>query len=39
VTAVKPGFGNIDNPTLNHWFDVTAFALPPWGFQGIAGRN
>ena len=39
VNAVKPGFGNISNPTPTHWFDVTAFALPPNGFQGNAGRN
>ncbi len=39
VNAVKPGFGNISNPTVNHWYDVTAFALPPNGFQGNAGRN
>jgi hypothetical protein len=39
VNAVKPGFGKLDNPTINHWFDVSAFALPPNGFQGNAGRN
>jgi hypothetical protein len=39
VIAVKPGFGNISNPTVNHWYDVSAFALPPNGFQGNAGRN
>jgi len=39
VNAVKPGFGNISNPTVNHWYDPTAFALPASGFQGNAGRN
>jgi hypothetical protein len=39
VIAVKPGFGAISNPAVNHWFDVSAFALPPNGFQGNAGRN
>jgi Carboxypeptidase regulatory-like domain/TonB-dependent Receptor Plug Domain/TonB dependent receptor len=39
VVAVKPGFGKLDNPTVNHWYDVSAFALPAAGFQGNAGRN
>jgi hypothetical protein len=39
VNAVKPGFGNIDNHTVNHWYDPTAFVLPAAGFQGNAGRN
>jgi len=39
VNSVTPGFGNIDNPTVNHWYDKTAFALPTPGFQGNAGRN
>ena len=39
VNAVKPGFGNLSNPTPNMWYDKTAFALPPIGFQGNAGRN
>jgi hypothetical protein len=39
VNSVASGFGNIDNHTVNHWFDKTAFALPPAGFQGNAGRN
>lgn len=39
VNAVKPGFGRLENPTPNRWFDVSAFALPPRGFQGNAGRN
>ncbi|PWT99325.1 MAG: hypothetical protein C5B51_27395 [Terriglobia bacterium] len=39
VNSVKAGFGNIDNPTVNHWYDPTAFALAPSGFQGNAGRN
>ena len=39
VNAVKPGFGNLSNPAPNMWYDKTAFALPPIGFQGNAGRN
>ena len=39
VNSVAPGFGNLDNPTVNRWFDKTAFALPLSGFQGNAGRN
>ena len=39
VNSVMPGFGNIDNHTVNHWYDKTAFALPAGGFQGNAGRN
>jgi hypothetical protein len=27
------------NPTPNLWFNPAAFALPPNGFQGTAGRN
>ncbi len=39
VDAVKPGYGNIDNPTVTHWFDVNAFKPAAAGFQGNAGRN
>jgi hypothetical protein len=39
VNSVAPGFGNIDNPTVNRWFDKSAYALPAPGFQGTAGRN
>jgi Carboxypeptidase regulatory-like domain/TonB-dependent Receptor Plug Domain len=39
VDAVKPGYGNIDNPTVTHWFDTTAYNVPALGFQGNAGRN
>jgi hypothetical protein len=39
VDVVKPGYGNIDNPTVTHWFDVSAFKTAPAGFQGNAGRN
>jgi hypothetical protein len=39
VDAVKPGFGNLADPTVNHWFDTSAFKLPASGFQGNAGRN
>jgi hypothetical protein len=31
--------GNIDNPTPDHWFDPTAYVVPPAGTQGTAGRN
>jgi hypothetical protein len=31
--------GNIDNPTPDHWFDPTAYVVPPAGTQGSAGRN
>jgi hypothetical protein len=39
VDAVKPGYGNIDNPTVTHWFDLTAYKVASAGFQGNAGRN
>ena len=29
----------MSDPTVNHWFDVTAYAVPALGFQGNAGRN
>ncbi|MGH9159847.1 MAG: hypothetical protein ACRD2X_07660, partial [Vicinamibacteraceae bacterium] len=31
--------GRLDDPTPEGWFDATAYALPPAGFQGTAGRN
>lgn len=31
--------GQLDNPTPERWFDVTAFVVPNLGFQGRAGRN
>jgi hypothetical protein len=31
--------GNIDNPTPDHWFDPTAYAVTAAGTQGTAGRN
>jgi hypothetical protein len=31
--------GQLDNPTAEMWYDVTAYVLPPNGFQGRAGRN
>ena len=38
---LKPGrnAGNIITGTLNQWFDPTAFALPPPGELGNAGRD
>ncbi|PYT15139.1 MAG: hypothetical protein DMG59_14840 [Acidobacteria bacterium] len=39
VNAVKPGFGNIDNHSPTHWYDVSAFLPAAAGFQGNAGRN
>jgi hypothetical protein len=31
--------GNMDDPTLTHWLDITAFALPPVGSFGNAGNS
>lgn len=31
--------GELDNPTVQRWFDPTAYVLPAAGFQGTAGRN
>lgn len=40
VNLVGPGeFGQLDNPTPNRWFDVTAYSRPDPGTQGTAGRN
>jgi hypothetical protein len=40
VNLVTAGnLGQIDNPTVDHWFDPTAYAVPALGTQGNAGRN
>jgi Carboxypeptidase regulatory-like domain/TonB-dependent Receptor Plug Domain len=40
VNLVTPGnYGQLDDPTPNRWFDKTAYAVPPAGTQGTAGRN
>ena len=40
VNLITPGvFGDIDNPTPDHWFDNTAYSVPAAGTQGTAGRN
>lgn len=39
ANAVKPGFGAASDPTPNGWYDPSAFALPPIGFQGTAPRT
>ncbi len=40
VNLVTAGnLGQLDNPTVNHWFDPTAYAVPALGTQGNAGRN
>jgi hypothetical protein len=40
VNLVTPGYyGQIDNPTPDHWFDASAYAVPANGTQGNAGRN
>jgi hypothetical protein len=40
VNLVSPGnFGQLDNPTPDHWFDPTAYSVPALGTQGNAGRN
>ena len=40
VNLVTPGnYGIIDNPTVTHWFDATAYSVPALGTQGTAGRN
>ena len=36
VNAVKPGFGAVFDSTPNGWYDPSAFALPPIGFQCTA---
>jgi hypothetical protein len=40
VNLVTPGsFGQLDDPTPDHWFDQTAYSVPAAGTQGNAGRN
>jgi hypothetical protein len=40
VNLVNPGnYGIISDPTVTHWFDATAYAVPDLGTQGTAGRN
>ena len=40
VNIVTSGnFGILDDPTVTHWFDQTAYAVPANGTQGNAGRN
>ena len=40
VNVVTPGnFGELDAPTVDRWFDKTAYAVPALGTQGTAGRN
>jgi hypothetical protein len=40
VNVVTAGnFGELDNPTVDHWFDPKAYAVPALGTQGTAGRN
>jgi hypothetical protein len=40
ANLASPGrFGEIDNPTPEHWFDQTAYLVPANGTQGTAGRN
>jgi hypothetical protein len=40
VNLVSAGnYGIIDNATVNHWFDATAYSVPALGTQGTAGRN
>ncbi|HWR51825.1 MAG TPA: carboxypeptidase regulatory-like domain-containing protein [Bryobacteraceae bacterium] len=42
VVTIRPdqiGNPNIDNPTVDHWFDPNAFAAPALGRFGTASRN
>jgi hypothetical protein len=39
VTGREGDKGELDNPTPQRWFDVTAYRVPAAGFQGHAGRN
>jgi len=40
VNLVTAGnLGQLDNPTVDHWFDPTAYTVPALGTQGNAGRN
>jgi hypothetical protein len=38
VFANRNGSGNLSNPTINKWFDTSAFTAPASGF-GNSGRN
>ncbi len=33
------GKAKLDNPTIDRWFNTSAFAVPPYGSFGNAGRN
>ena len=40
VNLVTAGnLGQLDNPTVDHWYDPTAYSVPALGTQGNAGRN
>jgi hypothetical protein len=40
VNVVTPGnLGQLDNPTPDRWFDISAYSVPALGTQGTAGRN
>jgi hypothetical protein len=39
VNVARSDLGILSNPTPEKWIDPTAYALPPAGFQGTAGRN
>jgi hypothetical protein len=40
VNVVTAGnLGEVDNPTVDRWFDPKAYAVPALGTQGTAGRN
>jgi len=40
VNVVSAGnLGELDDPTVDHWFDPKAYAVPALGTQGTAGRN
>ncbi len=40
VNLVTAGnLGQLDSPTVDHWYDPTAYSVPALGTQGNAGRN
>ena len=40
VNLVTAGnLGQLDSPTVDHWYDPTAYTVPALGTQGNAGRN
>src|SRR5580765_12144 len=40
VNLVTAGnFGQLDSPSVDHWYDPTAYTVPALGTQGNAGRN